>query len=142
MIHPVSNRTYRLYLALVTSATLCTNAAWAQDPDPWFGRDKALHFGASATIAAGGYGVGTLVFDTRYGALALGGGLALGAGIGKEALDAAGYGDPSWRDLAWDAVGTAVGLGVAWSLDLLIRGTDSGVKGGGDARGSVVMIRF
>jgi putative lipoprotein len=96
--------------------------ARADDPDPWFGKDKALHFAASATIAAGGYTIGAAVFDARRDALLLGGGLAALAGVGKEALDLAGYGDPSWKDLAWDGIGTIAGLALAWGLDLAIRG--------------------
>ncbi len=38
--------------------------------------------------------------------------------MGKEALDAAGYGQPSWRDLTWDVAGTAVGLGLALVVHL------------------------
>ena len=48
--------------------------------------------------------------------------MALGAGIAKELADLSGLGDPSWRDLTWDAIGTATALAVSWSSDLLIRG--------------------
>jgi putative lipoprotein len=107
----------------VAALTLLSSApARAADPDPWFGRDKALHFGASVVIAAGGYGAGAIAFDARSHALLLGGGLALVAGIGKETLDLAGFGDPSWRDLTWDVIGTVAGLAVAWSVDLVVRG--------------------
>lgn len=108
---------------MVLTAMAWPRVANADDPDPWFGRDKALHFGASATIAAGGYTLGAVAFDARYEALLLGGGLALGAGIGKETWDAMGHGDPSWRDFTWDLVGTAAGLGLAWGVDLALRGT-------------------
>src|SRR5690606_34065861 len=89
----------------------------AQDEDPWLGRDKLLHFGVSVGIALGGYGLGVPLFDCEPPRFALGGGLALGLGIGKELWDLAGDGDASWRDLAWDVLGTAVGLLVAWGLD-------------------------
>jgi putative lipoprotein len=106
------------FLAVATASA----SAGAADPDPWLGRDKALHFAASSTIAAGGYAIGALVFDARMDALMLGGALAAVAGIGKEALDLAGLGDPSWRDLAWDGIGLLAGLAAAWSVDLLVRG--------------------
>lgn len=108
--------------ALLAATLLASRGARADDPDPWFGKDKALHFGASATIAAAGYAIGTGVFDARRDALLLGGGLAALAGIGKETLDLAGYGDPSWKDLTWDGIGTVFGLLVAWGLDMAIRG--------------------
>lgn len=92
------------------------------DDDPWWGRDKALHFGVSAGIAAGGYGAGAWVFDKRRDALLLGAGLAVSAGVLKETLDLAGYGTPSWKDLAWDGIGTVAGLAVAWGIDLAVRG--------------------
>lgn len=92
------------------------------DPDPWFGRDKALHFGASATIAGSGYAIGAPLLDCRGCALILGGSLAAAAGITKELLDATGLGDPSWRDLTWDGIGTLAGLAFAWGIDLLVQG--------------------
>ncbi len=92
------------------------------DPDPWLGKDKALHFAASSAIAAGGYAIGAALFDARGHALLFGGALATAAGVGKEAIDLAGAGTPSWRDLAWDGMGTVTGLAVAWSIDLLLRG--------------------
>ena len=118
----------RLLLLVVvlslTTATLAT-AAQAQDADPWFARDKALHFDVSAGLAAAGYGLsaGWLV-DARWKALAIGGGVALAAGAGKELLDATHVlgGDPSWKDFTWDAVGTVAGLLIAWGVDLLLAG--------------------
>jgi putative lipoprotein len=97
----------------------------AADPDPWLGPDKALHFGVSAAIAGGGYALAAPFFDD-YGARAgLGAGLALSAGMTKEALDAAGLGHPSWRDVAWDVLGTAVGIGISLTIDYAVRGGES-----------------
>lgn len=113
--------------AFAVSLVFVTSAAPARaadpDPDPWFGKDKALHFSVSAAIAAGGYGAGAAVFDARGHALLLGAGLGVLAGAGKEVLDATGAGDPSWKDFTWDLIGIAAGLAVAWSVDLLVRGT-------------------
>jgi putative lipoprotein len=92
----------------------------AADPDPWFGRDKALHFGATATLASGGYGAAALFTDDRTTRWLAGGSLAMAAGAGKELWDLSGHGDASWRDLAWDAMGTATGLVVASFIDWLI----------------------
>ena len=91
------------------------------DPDPWLAPDKALHFGASAAIAGGGYAFGALLFEDYAPRVGLGIGLALTAGVTKEALDAAGLGRPSFRDLAWDVLGTAVGAGIALAIDAAIR---------------------
>jgi putative lipoprotein len=110
---------------LMTATLLCVLAptllpagpARASDRDPWFGPDKALHFGASALLAAGGYGATALVSDDRRVRLAVGGGVAFSLGIAKELWDLSGHGDPSWRDLTWDAVGTVSGLAVAAALD-------------------------
>lgn len=115
-------------MALVGALTLGSMTRLARaadpDPDPWLGKDKALHFSVSAVIAAGSYAAGTAIFDARGHALVAAGGLTLAVGAGKELLDLAGYGDPSWRDFAADVAGTIVGLAVAWSLDLLVRGID------------------
>jgi putative lipoprotein len=115
--------------ALPLLATLSVaRTAQAEDADPWVSRDKALHFDVSAGIAAVGYGVsaGWLV-DARWKALALGGGIALGAGAAKELVDATHVfgGDPSWKDFAWDVLGTVAGLALAWGMDLLLGGVSA-----------------
>ena len=92
-------------------------SAEAHDSDPWFGRDKALHFGVSTLLASGGYGATTLLSDGTAIRLAGGAGLALSAGIAKEVYDRYSGGDASLRDLTWDAVGTATGLVVSWLID-------------------------
>jgi len=94
----------------------------ARADDDWLGRDKALHFSVSALLASGTYAVSAAFFEARYPPLLLGAGVSLGAGIGKELADLAGYGTPSWKDLAWDVIGTVAGLAVAYGLDLAIRG--------------------
>jgi putative lipoprotein len=107
----------------IVAATIAGFSAPARgDDDPWFGRDKALHFGVSAAIAGSVYAIAATQVDSRAAALAWGAGVSLAIGAAKEGADALGLGDPSWRDLTWDAIGTAAGLLVAWSVDLLVRG--------------------
>jgi putative lipoprotein len=96
---------------------LLPTGAHASDPDPWFGRDKALHFGATALLANVGYADAALATDDVRIRLAVGGGLALTAGVGKELWDLSGRGDASFRDLTWDVVGTATGLAIAAAID-------------------------
>ncbi|HTB73113.1 MAG TPA: hypothetical protein VK762_07705 [Polyangiaceae bacterium] len=115
-------------VAAFVAATALSGPACADDADPWISRDKAFHFDVSAGIAAAGYGASAAwLVDARWKALAIGGGVALAAGAGKELLDATGLfgGDPSWKDFAWDAMGTVVGLAIAWGVDLLLGGVDS-----------------
>lgn len=106
--------------ALALLAVTCAPAHaedGTEDDDPWFGRDKALHFSFSAALATGGYaGAGLLTDDRRWRLLA-GGSLAIAAGVGKELFDLSGRGDASARDLTWDAIGAATGLLVAWTVD-------------------------
>jgi putative lipoprotein len=109
-----------LGLALLGTALLASRRARAADPDPWFGRDKAIHFSASAFLASGGYGVTALVSEDRRVRLAVGGGFAFSAGVAKELWDLSGHGDPSWRDLTWDAIGTVTGLALASAIDWTI----------------------
>jgi putative lipoprotein len=104
-------------------ALLLASQARAQDQDPWFGRDKALHFGVSAGLAAGIYFATALETDhvrTRAAAAII---LTLTAGVMKEAWDLAGPGDASWRDLTWDFVGTMTGVlfayGIEWAIGRL-----------------------
>jgi putative lipoprotein len=102
------------------AASLLPASARAGEPDPWFGRDKALHFGASALLASGGYGAAAFLTDDRGARLIAGGTFALSLGAGKELWDLSGHGDASWRDLTWDAVGTVTGLAVAAAVDWTI----------------------
>jgi putative lipoprotein len=104
---------------VVLAAVLVSPRTGRADPpaDPFFGRDKALHFGFSAALAAGGYGLSALVVDGKADRIAIGATFALGAGYSKEVVDALGFGTPSWKDLAWDVIGTAVGLGISVAVD-------------------------
>jgi putative lipoprotein len=91
--------------------------ARAQARDPWFGRDKALHYGASFTLALGGYALGAQLSAREPPRLLAGSLLSLSLGVAKEVADRYTGGHPSWRDLGWDVLGTASGLTVAWLLD-------------------------
>lgn len=88
----------------------------------WFGRDKAQHFGAGLAISAGGYGLCAAFFERPTGRLILGSLLGLAAGGGKELLDLAGLGTPEWSDFVWTVAGAALGLLLAWSIDLITNG--------------------
>lgn len=130
-------------LAVWTATCLVSVVAMASDTDPWFGPDKALHFGASAVIAGGGYALGTGLAQERWKAFALGGGMAVTAGALKEGLDALGMGTPSWRDFTWDVAGAIVGLGVAYAVDALVRGSPPAtVSVPAERRGGIQVWRF
>jgi putative lipoprotein len=121
----MTSRRSRLPLALLVASGLLLGRpglARADGPDPWWGRDKALHFGFSAAIAGGGYAASTPFVSSYAGRAAFGGGLAVTAGVSKEVLDLAGLGDPSWRDLTWDVIGAAVGVGLSLGIDWAVRG--------------------
>ncbi len=92
----------------------------------------------SAGIAGAGYGATTALTDERWKAFAVGGGAALVIGALKEGYDATGHGDPSWKDFAWDAMGAAVGLAIAWGIDAALQGKAPPVttSAAPDARGS------
>ena len=92
------------------------------DDDPWFGRDKALHFSLSAAIAGGGYAIAVPLTGDRRWRVAAGAGLAIAAGAGKEISDRYDGGDASWRDFTWDLIGTATGVGIAWLIDHFVGG--------------------
>ncbi len=101
-------------------ATLLSRNARASDADPWFGPDKAWHFGLSAALSAGGYAVSSIWLDTRTERAIAGGTFSLTLGAGKELWDLSGHGDPSWPDFTWDVIGTGVGLGLAVAADALL----------------------
>jgi putative lipoprotein len=116
--------THATHHRLVATALLACALSFAVVPraradelDPWFARDKALHFGACFTLSTGGYAGASLVTDKTPARAATGAGLALTAGIAKEVYDRYAGGDPSWRDFTWDVVGTTTGVLVAWLVD-------------------------
>jgi putative lipoprotein len=106
-----------LFLAPAAFALLVSEGS--AHADEWLGKDKALHFGVSVGLAAGGYAAGTQLFETRRSALIFGGSISIALGAGKEIYDATGHGDPSWKDFTWDLIGTAVGLGLAYGVHAL-----------------------
>jgi len=99
---------------------LAPRRAAASDTDPWFGPDKALHFGVSVGLAAGGYAAASPWLEKRSERALVGGACSLTLGAGKELWDLAGHGDPSWRDFTWDVIGTAAGLALAVGIDALV----------------------
>jgi putative lipoprotein len=105
-------------LALIL--VLAAGPAAASDPDPWFGPDKALHFGVSAGLAAGGYAALSPWLESRTERAVGGAAFSLTLGAGKELWDLTGHGDPSWRDFTWDVLGTAVGVALAVGVDALV----------------------
>lgn len=107
---------------MVAAAILSTAApARADDPDPWLGRDKTLHFAASMGVAGAGYGLSAIGAEDIRVRIAFGAGAGIVVGAAKEILDLAGFGTPSWKDFTWDVIGVAVGIGISVSIDLAVR---------------------
>lgn len=98
---------------------LAATSARAAPGDDWLGQDKARHFGVTLVLGGGGYGAGALVFESTQARLLTGAALGLGVGLGKELYDSGRATGFSGKDLAWDAVGTATGLALAWLIDTL-----------------------
>jgi putative lipoprotein len=97
---------------------LFSGASHASDRDPWFGRDKGLHFAACTVISSGGYGAASLLTPRTDFRLASGAALGLGIGAAKEVFyDRRFGGDVSFRDFSWDVIGTGTGLALSWLID-------------------------
>ena len=132
----------RFLVALAVALVLRPTPAAAQDD--WFGRDKALHFGATFVLAGAGYAGGAAFSREPVVRLGTGAVLAMGAGIGKEMADRIDGGDPSLKDLTWDALGTATGLLTAWLIDHYLfsrgRGRAAAVSGASGS-GRLLAIR-
>ncbi len=112
--------------ALALALSLSARRAAASGSDPWFGPDKALHFGVSVGLATGGYAALSPWLESRGERALAGAAFSLTLGASKELWDLAGHGDPSWRDFTWDVIGTAVGVALAVSVDtLLSRGKEA-----------------
>jgi len=86
--------------------------------DAWFGRDKALHFVASAVVQGAAYTA--FRRGARYTVAAQRASLVtVAVGVGKELYDwrHPARHDASWRDLAWDGIGGAASTIVARQAD-------------------------
>lgn len=115
---------HRHWAALIGAALLLETAAIAS-PDPWLGRDKLWHASISAGMATSGYaGLRWLHLD-RTEALLFAGAATLAVGGAKELSDSYGGGRVSARDLAWDAIGTGVGLLVGWAIEQWLGSSDA-----------------
>jgi putative lipoprotein len=125
-----------LSFLIALPAVALTRIASAEQSDPWWGKDKALHFGISAGLAAGGYAASTAFVEPRWQRAAIGSGFALSLGAGKELYDLSGHGDPSWKDFAWDVAGTAVGIAIALAVDLAFDRKDN------DKAPATALVRF
>lgn len=111
----------RICAGAVTVAVCAPAPARAQSMDAWLGPDKALHFSVSALLAGAGYAASVPFTERPAVRVGVGAGFALTLGVAKELYDLAGGGDPSWRDLTWDALGAGVGVLTAWLVDLAVR---------------------
>lgn len=127
-------------VAIAAAVAGFANTARAADPDPWFGPDKALHFGISAGLAGGGYALSSLVLERPWQRAVAGAGFSLTLGAGKELYDLSGHGDASWKDFTWDVAGTAVGVGIALLVDAAIM--SSSVSNRSSVSGSTLAIAF
>jgi len=92
-------------------------SAQAKTPDEWWARDKAMHYSVSVMLAADSYNVASAYTEQPAMRALWGAALPLSAGLAKEIYDEAIGRALSWRDLAWDALGTATGTTVAWLFD-------------------------
>lgn len=107
----------RLLLLLAVSLA----ALPARADDRWLGPDKALHFGVSVALARASYDGASIALDSPRQRAAVAATVAFSAGAAKELYDLSGRGDPSLKDLAWDAAGCAVGVGLSLALDWALR---------------------
>lgn len=71
----------------------------------WLGADKLQHFFSSAFVQSLSYGALRGVGASHGAALAGASVVTATVGVGKEVYDSRHHGDPSVRDLAWDAAG-------------------------------------
>ena len=76
--------------------------------DRWLAPDKAKHFFMAAFIQSVSFGALRAVGASRRSGLAGATAVTAAVSIGKELYDRTSGGDPSWKDLAWDAAGLLV----------------------------------
>ncbi len=100
--------------------TVAVVAFPARAEDPWFSPDKAAHAVAAGGLAAIGAGVGISCLEDDLARFGIGFGVGVLAGATKELLDLSGAGTPSWRDFAWDVLGSALGAAAVVLIHRLV----------------------
>jgi uncharacterized protein YfiM (DUF2279 family) len=75
--------------------------------DRWFASDKVKHFFMAAFVESGSFSALRLTGMHRTPAFNASIGVAAGVSVGKEVYDRLAGGDPSLKDLTWDAAGIA-----------------------------------
>jgi len=108
---------------MIAAVLLAVPAEGRAQARGWLARDKVLHFGASFGVASLGYAIGADLFECVPCRIGLGAGMALVAGGGKELADLAGLGDADLRDFLADLVGLALGVVLAWAIDVAVAGS-------------------
>jgi uncharacterized protein YfiM (DUF2279 family) len=114
----MSPRSLILGVAMTVIFVTAPDLSYASEPS---GGDKALHFGVSLALASTGYWLGADLIGGSIAPWLLGGGLAVAAGVGKELWDLSGRGSADWWDLAFDLLGVAAGLLLAWGIHRVVR---------------------
>ena len=89
----------------------------ASDRDPWWGHDKLLHFSVSVGLSGTAYLGTSFLTPKEIHRATIAETVAFSAGIAKEVYDKFNHGDPSFRDLTWDLIGSTTGTVVAWLID-------------------------
>jgi putative lipoprotein len=119
----------RIGAALLAGLITMLLSTTARAADDWLGPDKAVHFGVSAGLGLGGYAAASPFLEGVPARAIAGSSFSLSLGVAKELYDLSGHGDASWRDLTWDVVGTAVGVGLAVLFDVTLFPDDEHEQG-------------
>lgn len=111
-------------VAFAVVAALVAAPLRGASAEDFLGEDKYFHALGSMALSQTGFGL-TLYFQEGDGTgipWAVGAATALVPGLIKEGVDAATPGNHfSWQDLAWDGIGTVVGLTISQLLWLAFR---------------------
>ncbi len=106
-----------LYPLLLYSSLLCTYGCSHLSSDQWSGKDKLQHFVGSAAIAAGATAYAEQQNLSHAQSRNVGLMFTVGLGVAKELYDSRRDGTGwSWKDLAWDIAGAAVGYSIYESM--------------------------
>lgn len=108
---------------------MALGACSAHAADEWWGYDKGEHLVVTTGVAAV-FSQGSRFFvASPFVRAGIGFGAAVVIGAGKELVDLAGFGDPSWKDFTWDVIGAAVGTVLSfafeWVLDRVFTGSEA-----------------
>ncbi len=107
-------------MALVIASSAPAQLQRVRGLDDISGTDKLEHFAANVAVTGGAWAAAGALDAPLWARVVAGAAAGAAVSLGKESLDLAGFGTPSFGDLAYDALGIGAGVGFALAAEAVL----------------------